>query len=200
MGKKEPFIILDERTSADGSIWYINRYVDEVLEDKEVLEEWLKHDAINVKAGERILLKSRRKMIDVPTFFEAIHEGQTDILAELPQPYDPGNSSVPTQSLYNWEIDPPKPPAPFIVAAPDEFEVTRDPVETHKFVIPHRGYPDEVVRLKAGVARQQRLVAKWTLIMKKYEGGDSPRGSVVLQQEWDVGVVRAVDGDRVGVE
>lgn len=73
-------------------------------------------------------------------------------------------------------------------------------METHKFVIPHRGYPDEVVRLKAGVARQQRLVAKWTLIMKKYEGGDSPRGSVVLQQEWDVGVVRAVDGDRVGVE
>ncbi|KAL9029152.1 MAG: hypothetical protein Q9196_002578 [Gyalolechia fulgens] len=198
-GKKGSCIILDERTMADGSVWYIDRYVDELLEDED-LKEWLEDDVINIKEGERVLLKSRRKTIDVPTFFEAIQEGRTDILAALPQPYDPGDSSVPAQSVYDWDRKPPQPPAPFVVAAPDEFELTRDPRETHKFVIPPRGFPDAVVRLKASIARQQRLVAKWTVITKRYDGSDSPKGSIVLQQNWDTGVRPAVDVQRTSIE
>ena len=76
-----------------------------------------------------------------------------------------------------------------MVAAPDEFETSTDPAETGKFITPGKGHPDKVVRLKAQVARQNRLLSKWTVVTKEYDGKDSPKGSIILQQPWDTGTI-----------
>ena len=141
--------------------------------------------------------------ISVPTFFVATEEGQTDILEQLPQPYDPTDNTVSAKSTYNWDTEPPQPPSARVVAAPDDFEETRDPAETSKFTIPPgSGHPDSVVRLKAEVAGRQRLESKWTVIVRKYDGKDSPPGSIVLQQDWDTsGGLQRVEGvDVAGIE
>ena len=120
---------------------------------------------------------------------------------ELPEPYDPHNSTVSALSTYEWDTEPPEPPIPSIVAAPNEFETTTDPAITHKFIIPshippHHRYPDRCVRLRANIARQHRLISRWTGVSQPYEGSDSPKGSIVLQQEWDTREPRPGDVQR----
>ncbi|KAL8990004.1 MAG: hypothetical protein Q9169_008231 [Polycauliona sp. 2 TL-2023] len=137
-GNKEPFIVLDEGTARDDSVW-------------------------------------------VPYFVVALSV-VTDIMENIPYPYDPNNFTVPAQIIFDWDDHPPPPAPAYIVAAPGEFEVTRDPRETSRF-LPR---PLEVVRLKEAVARANLLVPKWTVVTKKYDGDDSPEGSLVFGQPWDL--------------
>lgn len=120
-------------------------------------------------------------------------------MENLPKPYNPLDGNVAAQSVFNWDTDPPRPPEPFVVAAPDEFETSTDEALRRKFFIPPDKYPDKVVRLIADVATRERLVSEWTVITKNYDGGygPAPAGSIVMQQNW---VIVALPGTAGTVE
>ena len=64
-GTKDSFIILDGRTAADGSVWWVDRYADDVFAgEPEQLEDFIKYGCVNMKPGERVLLKSRREIVE----------------------------------------------------------------------------------------------------------------------------------------
>ena len=62
-GKRDSFIMLDGRTAADGSVWWVDRYADDVFEgEPEGLEDFINHDCVNVQDGQRVFLKSHQRL------------------------------------------------------------------------------------------------------------------------------------------
>ena len=60
---KDPFIVFDSRTRTDMSAWWVDLWADQVLSGDE-LQEWLTHDVTGVTPGTRVLIKSRRKIVE----------------------------------------------------------------------------------------------------------------------------------------
>ena len=60
---EDPFIVFDGRTATDQSAWWVDRWVDKILSGDE-LQDWLTHDVVGVRVGTRVLIKSRRKIVE----------------------------------------------------------------------------------------------------------------------------------------
>lgn len=135
------------------------------------------------------------------TFYEAMMQGQTDILEDLPQPYNPTDLNVKAESVYDWDTDPPTPPPAQVVAGPDEFDESTDEELRKKFLIPPDKHPDKVVKLKKDVAENMKVISDWTVVRNVYDGhsyGPAPAGSIVLSQKWKVEQLVVMPGTGAG--
>ncbi len=60
---QDPFIIIDDQTERTQSVWWIDRWADEEL-DEDVLENWMRNQIDSVQPGERVLLKLRMAILE----------------------------------------------------------------------------------------------------------------------------------------
>ena len=106
-----------------------------------------------------------------------------DILDSRPYPYNPHGLPEPYHT-FNWEHDPPAPPPAYIVATPDEYEISSEAEHTQHWSV-NTGAPTEVVRLKESVARENNLRSEWALVELAPLGEEGfPEGNLVFSQPW----------------
>lgn len=107
-----------------------------------------------------------------------------DVLDSI-YPFDPHGPQEP-YSVCDWEHDPPPPPPAYVVATPDEYEISSAAEHTRNFSL-NGGAPKEVVRLKEAVARENNLRSEWTF-MGMAPGSEEgfPEGSLEFSQPWAI--------------
>lgn len=117
----------------------------------------------------------------VPIFHASKTLGNHDIIDYLSYPYDPSAPQT-LEFGWDWERNRLPPPPVYVVATPDEYELSTNRLDTQELLI--QGVI-EMVRLKEAVAREHGLQVEWTSVSTARGVADGyPKRTLEFTQWW----------------